>query len=308
MKVGVISNNDLCLPLLFFLLNNKVETHLYFSRSSVIDPKRQAVHHFCSTYSVAYIDEEKGQESIYTWTSTIDADFLFVLGHLKKIDCQKAKARFGTYNIHFGKLPEYRGASPVFWQMKKMEPTLGLAIHALTDEMDAGAIYWSKEISNEDHFTHNYVQYLFSNLMLEGVGEILVKTSNGKLQSEQQDESKACWHSKPSLRDVLINWNTMAAAEICSLVHACNNWNIGAITLYQGMELKIVDASLQVAVTSKNHAPGTISSLGETVNVSCINGDEIQLHYLSLNGIPIAARHARKYGIMEGERFTYPMD
>jgi methionyl-tRNA formyltransferase len=192
--------------------------------------------------------------------------------------------------------------------MKKMEPSLGLAIHSLSEEMDAGPICWTKEIRNEDHFTHNYVQYLFSNLMLEGVHDIIARASSGILQSQAQDESKARWHSKPSLRDVLINWNEMSTTEICSLVRACSTWNVGAITLYQGMELKIVEASLQPADKAKIHTPGTISSLSDTVNVSCGNGHTLAVHYLSLNGIPIAGRHAGKYGIQEGERFTYPMD
>jgi len=306
MKVGVISNNDLCLPLLFFLLNNKVEIQLYFSKGSAIDPKRQAVQQFCSSYSVEYIDEAKVGDSLYSWMNAFDADFLFVLGHLKKINCLNARAKFGIYNIHFGKLPEYRGASPVFWQMRNMESTIGISIHALTEEMDAGSIYWSKEFRNEDHFTHNYAQYLCSNLMLEGVSEILVNTSNGTLQSQQQDESKARWHPRPSLKDVLIKWTEMSAGEVCSLVRACNNWNVGAITLYQGMELKLIDASFRPGNCSQ--PAGTITAISDSVKVSCIGGDELSIHYLSLNGIPIPGRYAKQYGITEGELFTYPSD
>ena len=308
MRVGVISNNDLCQPLLFFLLNNKIEVDLYFGRGAVIDPKREDVHRFCNSYEVPYVDLLTKERSIYEWMNSTAPDFVFVLGHLKKIDCRKCSAKSGIYNIHFGKLPAYRGASPLFWQMKKMEPGLGLSIHALIEQMDAGPVYWQKEIRNEEHFTHTYVQYLFSNLMLEGVSEILTRVNDASFQPVKQDESEACWHARPSLQDVLIKWEVMSAQEICSLVRACNNWNVGAITLYQGMELKIVDASVRPADAAKIHAPGTISSLGETIRVSCVNGDELELHSLSLNGIPIAGRHAAKYGIMEGERFTYPMD
>ena len=306
MKVGVISNNDLCLPLLFFLVNNNIEVHLYFSKASIIDPKRPDVHRFCNMYSISFIDEASKSESLYSWINSIDADFLFVLGHLRKIDCQKCNAKFGVYNIHFGKLPEYRGASPVFWQMRKMESMLGLCIHALTEEMDAGDVYWTKEIRNEDHFSHHYVQYLFSNLMLEGVSDIMIRTNNGTLQGLQQDESKARWHSKPSLRDVLINWNKMPAAEVCSVVKACNNWNTGAITLYQGMELKLIDASFKPG--GGNQPAGCITSITDSIKISCIGGEEVSIHYLSLNGIPIAGRHAKQYGIIEGEILTYPSD
>jgi methionyl-tRNA formyltransferase len=142
--------------------------------------------------------------------------------------------------------------------------------------------------------------------MLDGVNEILVNAVNGTAQSKQQDESKAKWHSKPSLKDVLVNWKVMPAAEICALVRACNNWNAGAITLYQGMELKLIDASF--VPNNSTELAGTITAITDSVKISCADGNELSIHYLSLNGIPIPGRYAKQYGIFEGERLTYPSD
>jgi methionyl-tRNA formyltransferase len=308
MKVAVISNNDLCIPLLYFLLTKEIEAHLYFGAGSVIDPKRQDVHRFCDTYRVSYTDETVKEQSLYQWIEHTNPDFVFILGHLKKIDCQKVSAKFGLYNIHFGTLPEYRGASPVFWQLKRMEPLVGLCIHGLTKEMDAGPIFWKKEIKNESHFSHSYVQYLFSNLLLDGVNEILVKGRDGSLKGVEQDEAGARWYSKPSLDDVMIRWDVMPAFEISCLVRACNNWNAGAITIYQGMELKIIDASYKSGETVTTEIPGTITSIGDCITATCLQGEELYIHYLSLNGIPFGSRHARQFGIVVGERLTYPPD
>jgi len=308
MKVGVISNIDLCLPLLYFLTNNKAEVNLYFGSSTTIDPKRRAVNQFCNNYNISCSDQSEKKENVYQWMNRVNDDLVFVIGHLQKIDVRKANPKLGMYNIHFGKLPHYRGASPVFWQMKNMEPTLGLAIHELTEEMDSGPVYWQKEIRNEEHFSHNYVQYLFSNLLLEGVNEILYGVNGSPLQPVNQDESKACWYARPGLKDVLIKWDSMSAAEISTLVRACNNWNAGAITLYQGMELKIIDAMYEKTKTGKVQEPGTITGCSDSISISCRNGDELFIHYLSLNGIPFPGRLAKQYGIIEGERLTYPLD
>jgi len=307
MKVGVISNNDLCLPLLFYLIKSKAEVSLFLGKSSTIDIRKDEVPRFCSGYSVPILEESSSAETVYEWMHRINPDLIFILGHLQKIDLQKASAGSGIFNIHFGKLPQYRGPSPLFWQLKNMEPSIGCCIHTITEKMDAGPIYWEKEIRNEDHFSHNYVQYLFSNLVVEGVNDILFNMSNKTTQAKAQDESKVRWYGRPTLSDVLIKWDTMYAAEICALVRACNNWNNGAITLYQGMEMKIVDASFSPSL-HPGKLPGTITEVSDSIKISCLDNHELMIHYLSVNGIPFPGRQGNKFGIMEGEKLTYPSD
>src|SRR2546421_2471742 len=198
MKVGVISNNDLCLPLLYYLKNNKADPQLYFSDSLVNDPKRNDVLQLCGNYSIPVHTDAHSPDSLYSWLNSTEPDLVFVLSHLHRIDVKRIPVPLGIFNIHFGKLPQFRGASPVFWQLKKMEANLGLSIHALTDRMDAGAVYWKKEIRNEEHFTYSYVQYLFSHLLLEGVNSMLEQIhSSSPFQLEEQDETKACWFARP---------------------------------------------------------------------------------------------------------------
>src|ERR1700730_1967640 len=153
MKVGVISNNDLCLPLLYFLKNNKADPQLYLSESSVHHPKRSDVLQVCRDYSIPVHEDSHSPDSLYSWFDSTKPELVLVLSHLHRIDTKRTSIANRIYNIHFGKVPEFRGASPVFWQLKKMESTLGVCIHALTDRMDGGAIYWKKEIANEEHFT-----------------------------------------------------------------------------------------------------------------------------------------------------------
>ena len=307
MKVGVISNNDFCLPLLFYLLKSKADINLFLGNASVIDQKREGVKNFCTGYNIQFCDQTASGVTVYQWLNDWAPEIVFTISHLQKIDLGKVKAQLPIYNIHFGKLPQYRGVSPLFWQLKNMEKTIGCSIHAMTNELDAGPIYWEKEILNEDHFTHAYVQYLFSNLVVEGVNDILIKTSNGTLQSKQQDEQAAHTFPRPSLSDVLIRWDKMPAAEVCALVRACNNWNVGAITLYQGLEMKIIDASYAHSNLSQK-IPGAIVESTNSIDVSCINGDLLSIHYLSLNGIPFPGRQAKKFGITSGEMLTYPSD
>ncbi|HET7459458.1 MAG TPA: formyltransferase family protein [Gemmatimonadaceae bacterium] len=49
-----------------------------------------------------------------------------------------ALPRFGSINLHCGKLPFYRGAPPAFWELYQGEREVGVTIHRVTAGLDAG--------------------------------------------------------------------------------------------------------------------------------------------------------------------------
>jgi methionyl-tRNA formyltransferase len=46
--------------------------------------------------------------------------------------------RLGCINMHSGKLPEYRGMMPTFWQMLHGEPHITISVHQMVQKLDAG--------------------------------------------------------------------------------------------------------------------------------------------------------------------------
>jgi len=199
-------------------------------------------------------------------------------------------------------LPQYRGASPVFWQLKNGEDTLGITIHFLNERYDAGETVWSKEITNEPHFSYGLAELIFSNMLTEGVRYVL-SSGIDQLQKQKsvQDERFASTYKKPGLNDVLINWQTMPAKNVVDLVRACNPWNKGAITVYNGMEVKIIDA--EVAGTETNELPGSIVEVGNAVLVACADNGAIKINCMNANGIFVPARFAEKFGFIAKQRF-----
>ena len=309
MRIGCISNNEQCLPLLQLLKQSGHDVLLYIGKSHVNDGRREYVSQHCKTLNIANQKDEGSGTSMYSWIESIQPELVFVLGHISKIQLDHLPRGLKIYNIHFGKLPEYRGASPVFWQLKNGEPNIGCTIHEVEQTIDAGNIIWEKQIPFEEPFNWNYLHFLFSNLITDGVMNIVQEKMNGlTVAGFSQDETKArCFH-QPALKDVLINWNTMTAVEICSLVRACDTWNNGAITLYNGMEVKIRDASEPEEILDTPGTPGTITQSDTVMAVRCANNTQLQVHYLAINDIAFAGRYACKYGFVKGQRFTYPSD
>lgn len=48
--------------------------------------------------------------------------------------------KLGTFNVHLGKLPEYRGGLSAFWVLRWGDAEAGATVHEVTLELDAGKI------------------------------------------------------------------------------------------------------------------------------------------------------------------------
>lgn len=303
-KVAVVSNSDLCLPLLYYLKQQNIEVVFYLG-SYEAGAEVNNILVFCSSNNIA-VEIEKNTAQLYSWLEAHKPGYCFVFGYKALIDVDKLGGLKKTvFNIHPGKLPQYRGPGPVFWQLKKGEETLGLTIHFITGKYDAGDIVWSREIKNEAHFSHGLVDHIFSNILVEGVHYIL-NTAIDELVKKKvaQNAKKANTHKRPTLKDVLINWKTASAKDVINLVKACNPWNKGAIAMYNNMEIKIADA--EVVDIAANQLPGTITDVKDGLKVACAGNTMIKINFITVNGIFVPARFVDKFGFATGQKFTSP--
>lgn len=51
------------------------------------------------------------------------------------------KPRLGAINLHCGKLPEYRGMPPAFWELYHGEREVGVSVHAISARLDEGEVF-----------------------------------------------------------------------------------------------------------------------------------------------------------------------
>lgn len=304
MRIGIVSGSGICIPLLYHLKASGNEVELYFGDVPYTDKDRDAVPIFCSSHQVKLV-RETNKNLLYEWLEAFHPDVIFVSGYSHKIDVKRCKGlKFGIYNIHFGKLPAYRGPNPLFWQLKNGEATIGMCIHELTRHFDAGPVVWQQELKNEAHFNYTWVNQVFSNLQAQGVQFLLSHFQQGRtVEKRTQDEKKAGYQKRPQLNDVLIQWQKMKPEDILHLVKACNSWNYGAITAFNGMEVKILDAVVS-ELTAEGKAPGTVIHTENQLTVACSGDRSIDIGFLSINGVFLPARHAAHLGLVPGQRFT----
>lgn len=49
--------------------------------------------------------------------------------------------RHGAINLHCGKLPDYRGMPPAFWELYHGDREVGVSVHEVSAKLDAGAVF-----------------------------------------------------------------------------------------------------------------------------------------------------------------------
>jgi methionyl-tRNA formyltransferase len=304
MITGIVSNSILCLPLLHYLQSAK-ENFCVFSAEQAVGDKG-VVACFCSGAGISCIHESSSGHSLYDWVGSQQPDIVFVIGYNRKIRLNRfAGVKPHFYNVHFGHLPEYQGPNPVFWQLKNGAPSLAINIHNLSEKFDAGGIVWKKEYLNEPFFSYGYVHQLMSHYLVEGVHYLLQSIKHQQPVSiTAQDEKSAAYFGQPAARDVCIDWSAMSAVAICDLIKACNPWNNGAITSYNGFEVRIIDASPLPPNGNIPEPNGTILDTSNGFLVSCVNNEVLQLHTLMINGVLMPGRFAANYGFVKGQSFN----
>jgi methionyl-tRNA formyltransferase len=311
-KTGIVSNSALCLPLLHFLKTQQEDVVVL--SAEVTGPHNGAVAAFCAGAAIPCMQANGNEQALYQWAALHSPDIVFVIGYNFKIHTD----RFTTglpllFNVHMGHLPEYRGPNPVFWQLKKGAPSLAITIHCINNRFDAGEVAWKKEYTNQPFFNYGFVHQFMSHQLVEGVSSLLQMKKQGQpVPVVAQNEGLAAYYKRPTLHDVCIQWHQMTATEIINLVKACVSWNNGAITIYNGMEVRICDAELlapAVPNPAQSHrpggqsAPGTIIHAAGALLVACLQHEMLKVHTLMVSGTLLPGRFAEHYGFSAGQSF-----
>ena len=88
----------------------------------------------------SYIDEINN-EIIYKKLSNQEPD-LFFFALFDKVASEEfcGIPKLGTYNIHMGKLPKYKGGLSSFWVLRYKDKTAGSSIHKVIKKIDSGEL------------------------------------------------------------------------------------------------------------------------------------------------------------------------
>jgi peptidoglycan/xylan/chitin deacetylase (PgdA/CDA1 family) len=94
--------------------------------------------------------------------------------------------RLGTINLHKGRLPDYRGMPPAFWELHNGETSVGCTVHKVEAGLDTGDILLERSVAVEKFSTLGGMKIKLDRvgveLVCEAVGQILAGTAVFKPQ------------------------------------------------------------------------------------------------------------------------------
>ena len=106
--------------------------------------------------------------------------------------------RFGTINLHKGKLPDYRGMPPAFWEIWNGEPEVGCSIHQVAVGLDTGPVLLRATVPVEQYSTVRGLQIKLDEIGIQLVADAVDMLLRGAASPEKQAKAGMLYR-KPTL-------------------------------------------------------------------------------------------------------------
>lgn len=208
------------------------------------------------------------------------------------------------YNFHYGLLPEMRGADPVFESIRQRRTETGITVHSIEEKIDCGAVVMRKVLPIDDFITHGLLCTQLSYLGANILSELLPLIKNN-VKNTPQNELQANYYKRPEAQDVCIRWETQDALTVQALARACNPWNKGAYTQWNGWNIRIVEAVTTESIPETSQIPGTVLSIESTgeVTVVCSGNTLLDIAIIYTDEGFMQANRLSGFGMKKGDRF-----
>jgi methionyl-tRNA formyltransferase len=304
--INVICNSNLAIPALHELI--RCGRLCSIAMPNLSDDSRFYIEGMCSQLSIPFkqLSKEDLKSQIEWWLSEFPCKAVVCMAFPYKIPVSVLTIpELGFINVHFALLPNYRGATPVFWQIKNREPYGGITVHQMDEHWDTGKILFTRKLPIHPDETHGMH---WGKLALEGalvVPRLLKLIDPGKpLLGEIQARGR--YYPKPTYNDVKLDWQNANSTELLATIKACNPWNKGAFTFLNGKELRIVEASVNdVFHEIPCGAPGSILVAPDRASfaICCKDYKYLKPEIISTDEGFITSLSMLKMGINENNQF-----
>jgi methionyl-tRNA formyltransferase len=145
----------------------------------------------------------------------------------------------GALNLHAGRLPQYRGGSPLNWQMIQGENPVGISVVRMDAGIDTGDILAEADIEVGPRDTisdlHARANMLFPQMVLR----VLSDMEAGRWLGRPQQAGQACYWHQRSDADGCVDWVRWTAARVDRFVRALTRPYPGAWSSIAGQRVRI---------------------------------------------------------------------
>jgi len=150
----------------------------------------------------------------------------------------------GCINLHGGRLPQYRGSSPMNWALIRGEKEFTVSVLQVDEGVDTGDVLAERTfpIGPDDTIAdlQTTANRAFPGMLVEVVGQVAA----GTLRPRRQDEAEAAYFPLRFPDDGLILWDLHTAEQIHNRIRALTDPYPGAFTSWNGRRIKLLRSKL----------------------------------------------------------------
>ena len=178
-------------------------------------------------------------------------------------------AKFGTINLHAGRLPYYRGGSPLNWQIIEGKKKIYISIIKMTKKIDEGPIYISKKILLKDTETIKDLHIKVNKEYPYLVDEVIKKIKK-KIKPKKQSIKFKRYLKQRSDKDGEIEWKKKTDLEVFNFVRAITKPYPGAYYFHQNKKIRVYECKINSI--KKRIEPGKILIKSKQKFIGCKKG------------------------------------
>lgn len=255
MKICLWGGGDRALGCLAALLRNKLDVALVLTSPGATSLRQLAEQNQIKTTEVV----DPNSPALLEQLRSISGD-LFILAGYGKILSRDTLAlpKLGTINLHAGKLPEYRGSSPLNWALINGEKRFGLSAILTDAGVDTGAVLVEQTFAIGPNDTiadlHKIANEQFPGMLIEAI-TLLARGAKPAAQSADRD----AYYPLRFPEDGFVLFDQLTAAQVHNRVRALTLPYPCAFTLYKGRKVKIIASRLELK--RRYGEPGRIYSI-----------------------------------------------
>lgn len=149
-----------------------------------------------------------------------------------------------TINLHAGKLPQYRGSSPMNWALINGDSSFTLSIIRVDAGVDTGDVLLERTFPVSRNETivdlHRIANETFPEMLLDVMRQI----ETDALQPRRQDPAEARYFPLRFPDDGLVMWDALTAEQIHNRIRALRPPYPGAFTFYKKRKVILVASDL----------------------------------------------------------------
>lgn len=121
--------------------------------------------------------------------------------------------RLGSINLHKGKLPEFRGMPPAFWELWTDQTSVGCSVHWVEEQLDKGGVLAESSVNREHFSSLRGLQVQLDELGVKLVCEVVEAVLAGKMGARVQAIGQGKIYRKPTLEQESILAKRLLALE-----------------------------------------------------------------------------------------------